>query len=122
MYQAEGGDDDLARAQDLSLLLTGGRLSTEKLNSTIVPACSYEPDIPSKDRCIQQLIVSTGKYHSTNVAELSGQDRTAEETVEADNSTTYKVSDLLLYHMKITFRIYPLNMLSSFSHHGVVPL
>ena len=97
MYQAEGGDDDLARAQDLSLLLTGGRLSTEKLNNTIVPACSSEPDIPSIDRCMQQLIVSTGEYHSTNVAELSGQDRTAEETVEADNSTAYKVSDLLLY-------------------------
>ena len=71
------GTDDYERAADLALLLTAGRLSQENLN-TIVTSCSTEPDIPSKTRCMQQLIVTTGEFHSTNPVEPSGEDRVAE--------------------------------------------
>ena len=67
-YETPVGSTDLEMAEDLSLLLTSGRLSTDQLNNTIVPACSTESDAASKNRCMTQLIITSGEFHSTNVA------------------------------------------------------
>ena len=76
-YQPTGADD-YERAADLALLLTAGRLSEENLN-IVVTSCASEPDQESKDRCMMQLIVTTGEFHSTSNVEPSGADRLAEE-------------------------------------------
>jgi len=90
LFYEPTGVDDYERAADLALLLTAGRLSDANLN-TIVNACSTEPDQPSKTRCMQQLIVSTGEFHSTNSVTQSGEARAA-ETAVADSTESYKVS------------------------------
>jgi uncharacterized protein (DUF1501 family) len=64
---------------DLALLLTAGRLSDDN-RATIEDECSAEPDNASITRCIQQLIVSTGEFHSTNHVARSGKERTTESS------------------------------------------
>jgi hypothetical protein len=72
-YNATGAND-YDRANDLSELLTAGRLSQNNLEK-IVAACSTEPDQGSKNRCMTQLIVTTGEFHSTTTATQSGEAR-----------------------------------------------
>ncbi|KAL7542550.1 hypothetical protein ACHAXR_011864 [Thalassiosira sp. AJA248-18] len=74
LFYEPSGADDYENAADLALLLTAGRLSQDNIN-IIVDACSSEPDQPSKTRCMQQLIVTTGEFHSTNTVTQSGEDR-----------------------------------------------
>lgn len=83
------GADDNAKAAELALLLTAGRLSAANLD-TIVNACANEPD-GAKTRCMQQLLVTTGEFHSTNTVTLSGEDR-ATETTAGNSTESYKVS------------------------------
>lgn len=88
LFYEPTGEDDYARAADLALLLTAGRLSDDNLNTTVA-ACSTEPDQPSKNRCMQQLIVTTGEFHTTSTVTQSGEDRATENS--GGNSTeTYK--------------------------------
>ncbi|KAL7542499.1 hypothetical protein ACHAXR_011825, partial [Thalassiosira sp. AJA248-18] len=82
------GADDHENAAELALLLTAGRLSEDSLN-TIVDACSDESDQPSKTRCMQQLIITTGEFHATNRVEKSGEDRAGEAAV-GDSTEPYK--------------------------------
>lgn len=44
---------------------------------------------PWKNRCMQQLIVSSGEYHSTSTVEMSGEDR-ASETAPSNSTEPYK--------------------------------
>ena len=44
---------------------------------------------PWKTRCMQQLIVSAGEYHSTSTVEMSGEDR-ASETAPSNSTEPYK--------------------------------
>lgn len=60
---------------DLALLLTAGRLNDDS-RSTIEDECSAEPDNSSITRCIQQLMITTGEFHSTSQVSKSGEDRT----------------------------------------------
>lgn len=78
----------MARAKDLSLLLTSDRLSTDEL-TLLVDSCATEPDDAAKSRCMQQLIVTTSAFQTTSTATLSGEDRVA--TAEAsDSNEEYK--------------------------------
>lgn len=74
---------------DLALLLTAGRLSDDN-RATIEDECSAEPDNASITRCIQQLIVSTGEFHSTNHVARSGEERTTESS-GGEATEPYKV-------------------------------
>ena len=74
---------------DLALLLTAGRLSDDN-RATIEDECSVEPDNASVTRCIQQLIVSTGEFHSTSQVTKSGEDRPAISS-EGGSAEPYKV-------------------------------
>ena len=76
---------------DLALLLTAGRLSDEN-RATIEDECSLEPDNTSITRCIQQLIVSTGEFHSTSHTSRSGESRKKENDTPGESSEPYKVS------------------------------
>ena len=82
-YIPPKSDNDMARAKDLSLLLTSDRLSTDEL-TLLVDSCATEPDDAAKSRCMQQLIVTTSAFQTTSTATLSGEDRVA--TAEASNS------------------------------------
>ncbi|KAL7537078.1 hypothetical protein ACHAXR_007922, partial [Thalassiosira sp. AJA248-18] len=88
LFYQPTGEDDHTRAADLALLLTAGRLNEDNLN-TIVDACSTEPDDQSKTRCMQQLIVSTGEFHSTNTIAQSGEDRIT-DTGGGNSTEPYK--------------------------------
>eukprot|EP00984_Skeletonema_dohrnii_P004238 scaffold1495_cov202-Skeletonema_dohrnii-CCMP3373.AAC.3 len=70
---------------EVSLLLTAGRLSQDN-RDTIETACSSEPDLDAQYRCIQQLIVFSAEFHSTNTMQKSGEAR-AVDTTTASNST-----------------------------------
>src|SRR6056300_204289 len=71
---------------EVSLLLTAGRLSKEN-GDIIETACSSEPDDGAIYRCIQQLIMSSAEFHTTNTMEKSGEDRTVNNVSEGTNST-----------------------------------
>lgn len=88
LFYEPSGADDYERAADLALLLTAGRLSDDNLN-TIVTSCASEPDQPSKNRCMQQLIITTGEFHATSTVELSGEDRPT-EAVAGNSTEPYK--------------------------------
>lgn len=88
LFYEPTGVNDFERAGDLAELLTAGRLSSTNLNK-IVAACSTEPDQGSKNRCMQQLIVTTGEFHSTNTISQSGEDR-AIPTPPSASAESYK--------------------------------
>lgn len=115
LFYAPTGVDDYERASDLALLLTAGRLSNDNLNA-VVAACSYEPDQGSKDRCMTQLIVSTGEFHSTNHVKRSGGGRVT-EAVPANSTEPYKAivyfylnGGLDSYHMLTPHTCAPINV------------
>ena len=84
------------QATDLALLLTAGRLSDHNIG-IIVDACSAEPDQASQVRCLQQLIVTTGEFQTTNSAMKSGDARPGVTAVTAtDPSEPYKA--LIFYY------------------------
>ena len=85
---------------DLALLLTAGRLNDEN-RATIEDECSLEPDNTSITRCIQQLIVSTGEFHSTSHTSRSSQSRKEEDDTPGESSEPYKVSPYQLYTFDI---------------------
>lgn len=89
LFYEPTGADDFEMAADLALLLTAGRLSSDNLN-TIVDACSNEPDQPSKTRCLQQLIVSTGEFASTSQVTMSGEDRSIGDDNVDTSTESYK--------------------------------
>ena len=77
------GDTFEVEADDLALLLTSGRLSKEN-RDLIVDACATQPSKTERTSCMQQLILSTGEFHTTNIATKSGEAR--ESDVEVGNS------------------------------------
>jgi len=115
LFYEPTGVDDYEMAADLALLLTAGRLSEEHLN-TIVAACSTEPDQPSKTRCWQQLIITTGEFHSTNPVTESGEDRDT-ETTGGNSTESYKAivyfylgGGLDSYNMLAPYSCAPINV------------
>lgn len=94
-YQPIGSIED--QVEDLSLLLTAGRLN-KVTKSKIVDACSSETDEGSRFRCMQQLVVSTSEFHSTNHITPSGE---ARETVAEETSTnsTEPYKTLVYYYL-----------------------
>jgi uncharacterized protein (DUF1501 family) len=76
------------QCQELSLLLTAGRLRDDSVD-TIVTACATEPDQASQVRCMQQLIVTTSEFHTTNLVNQIGSAR-APETNVASTQSPYK--------------------------------
>lgn len=77
------------QAAELALLLTSGRFSNANL-VRIVEACT-QTDQASQVRCMQQLLVTTPEYHTTNHPTESGEDRVDESSVETSDSTeSYK--------------------------------
>ena len=88
LFYEPTGSNDNERASDLSLLLTAGRLSNDNLN-TVVSACSTEPDQGSKNRCMTQLIVTTGEFHSTSHVTRSGKGRAVAD-VPTNSTVPYK--------------------------------
>jgi len=80
------------QVEELSLLLTGGRLAIENINK-IVNACSSEPDTGSQFRCMQQLVVSAAEFHSTNQVSQSGEERVSTEESPGESETPSTESD-----------------------------
>ena len=74
---------------EVSLLLTAGRLSQDN-RDTIEAACSAETDHDAQFRCIQQLIVFSTEFHSTNKMEKSGEDRAVDTTTVVASTEPYK--------------------------------
>jgi len=74
---------------DIALLLTMGRLSDSN-HATIVSACVDQPDKASRTRCVQQLIVATGEFHSTNHVTHSGDNRNSRAVMDDSSSEPYK--------------------------------
>lgn len=66
------------QAEELSLLLTAGRMTDDNINK-IVSACSVEPDSGSQSRCMKQLVVTSGEFHSTSEVVHSGEARSVDE-------------------------------------------
>ena len=64
-YQSESMDDAVALVQDLSILLTSGRLSHERMN-TIQQAFESESDPEAGQRLALQLIVTSPEFHTTS--------------------------------------------------------
>mmetsp|Transcript_30659 Transcript_30659/g.64787 ORF Transcript_30659/g.64787 Transcript_30659/m.64787 type:complete len:1099 (+) Transcript_30659:67-3363(+) len=88
-YKPTTNATDYGKAAELALLLTAGRLNEDNLN-TIVDACSSEPDDESKTRCMQQLIITTGEFHSTNHVTHSGDNRNSRAVMDDSSSEPYK--------------------------------
>ena len=86
------GTGDYEQAANLSLLLTAGRLSEQNLN-TIVHACSMTLDRKAKTRCMQQLIVTTGEFHSTSLVTKSNELEEGETVVGATQETTQQITE-----------------------------
>jgi len=84
------------QAEELALLLTAGRLSNDNLNR-IVQACSPLTDQSSQVRCVQQLILSTGEFHTTNALTQSGEDRVKEST--GGNTSTEPYKAIVYYYL-----------------------
>ena len=77
------GDTTAEYLEELATLLTAGRLSDAN-RAEILAACDSQ-DKASAVRCIQQLIVTTGEFHSTNTQIPTGETRIEEEVrVESD--------------------------------------
>jgi len=104
---------------EVSLLLTAGRLSKEN-GDIIETACSSEPDDGAIYRCIQQLIMSSAEFHTTNTMEKSGEDRAVNNVSEGTNSTYKAVVYLYLgggadtYHMLAPHTCAPIDVYSRF--------
>lgn len=73
---------------DLDLLLTGGRLSNDS-KTKIVTACSSEQG-KAATRCMQQLIITTPEYATTNHAIQTGEERITESSGEINATEPYK--------------------------------
>jgi hypothetical protein len=113
------GQNDYERANDLALLLTAGRLSSGNLDK-IVAACTTEPDRESKNRCMTQLIVTTGEFHSTNTVTQSGEDRVTSVT-SSTSTEPYKAivyfylsGGLDSYHMLAPHTCAPIDVYERF--------
>lgn len=79
--------------EEVSLLLTAGRLSQDN-KDTIEAACSSEfssgADLDEQFRCIQQLVIFSSEFHSTNTMQKNGASRTVDTTPVATSSEPYK--------------------------------
>lgn len=75
-------------ALDLALLLTAGRLHDKNLR-TIVTACASQPDKASRISCMQQLMVTTAEFQSSNYVTPSDEERVTTATAE-ESSEPYK--------------------------------
>ena len=64
-YEPAANSSLAEQAEELSLLLTAGRLTKDNIDK-IVSACSARPDAGSQFRCLQQLVVTSGEFHSTS--------------------------------------------------------
>lgn len=97
LARAPTGSNITQMVSEVSLLLTAGRLSQD--NSDIIEAaCSSEPDYDygARYRCIQQLVVTSPEFHSTNTIQKSGEARVV-DTSSAVNSTEPYKSLVYLY-------------------------
>ena len=112
-YQSDINASVVDQAEDLSLLLTGGRLAPENIDK-IVKACDTQ-DAASQLRCMQQLVVSAGEFHSTNHIKQNGEDRQDSTkpatTTSTESKKTYKA--LVYYYMSGGVDSY--NMLAPYS-------
>lgn len=77
------------KIDDLALLLTAGRLSNAN-RQTIVAECSPEPDQDSQVRCMQQLIITTGEFQTTNSVTQTGEERADIEIPVGDSNEPYR--------------------------------
>ncbi len=109
------GMDDFEIADDLSELLTAGRLSSDNLLKIVV-ACSTEPDQGSKKRCMTQLIVTTGEFHSTSTVTQNGEERVT-DVPSVTSTEPYKAivyfflsGGLDSYHMLVPHTCAPIDV------------
>ena len=113
-YNATGANDH-DRADDLAELLTAGRMSQDNIEK-IVAACSTEPDQGSKNRCMTQLIVTTGEFHSTSTVTQSGEER-VDDAINFTSTEPYKAivyfflsGGLDSYHMLVPHTCAPIDV------------
>jgi len=88
---------------ELSTLLTQGRLSQENRDKIITALDGYTPNpnsgdiVAAKRRFAMQLIVSSPEFHTSTTVQQSGKPRAQEATTGASNSTDYKATILLFF-------------------------
>ncbi|KAL7538192.1 hypothetical protein ACHAXR_008354 [Thalassiosira sp. AJA248-18] len=87
-YQPDG-TTAIEQAVDLSLILTAGRLSDNNL-AAITNACASQPNKASRIQCMQQIIVTTPEFHTTNLVIHSGDDRNTQDDIEDGGAEPYK--------------------------------
>lgn len=87
--RAVPGTDITEMMSEVSLLLTAGRLSQDN-RDIIEAACSSEPDSAAQYRCIQQLVVFSTEFHSTNTMQKSGEARPIDTSAGSNSTEPYK--------------------------------
>lgn len=88
---------------ELATLLTAGRLSDAN-RAEILAACDSN-DKASAVRCIQQLLITTGEFHSTNTQTPTGETRIEEEVrIESDEPCK---SSSTMRQLFVTFPAHP---------------
>jgi len=119
MARGPPGSNITEMVSECSLLLTAGRLSKDS-SDIIMAACSPKSDPGAQYRCIQQLIVSSPEFHTTNTMQRSGEPRAMLPSTKG-NSTKYKaIVQLFLaggadsYHMLAPHTCAPINVYERF--------
>ena len=115
LFYTPSGANDHERVDDLAQLLTAGRLSQDNLDKIVV-ACSNEPNQESRNRCMMQLIVTTGEFHSTNTVTQTGEDKVSDAT-SVNSTEPYKAivyfflsGGLDSYHMLAPYTCAPIDV------------
>ena len=105
---------------EVSLLLTAGRLSEDN-KDIIEAACSSEPDYDAQYRCIQQLVVFSSEFHSTNTMKKSGEARPEVTAPPSNSAEPYKAIVYLYlaggtdsYHMLAPHTCAPIDVYERF--------
>jgi len=94
-YQPEG-QSYKEEATDLALLLTAGRLSEDN-KDIIVGACATQQEKESRVRCMQQLMITTPEFSSTNTVIKSGDGRKTDSVVKEENTAEPYKAIVYLY-------------------------
>ena len=114
------GTDITEMVSEVSLLLTAGRLSQDN-KDIIEAACSSEPDYHAQYRCIQQLVVFSSEFHSTNTMKKSGEARPEVAAPPSNSTEPYKAIVYLYlaggtdsYHMLAPHTCAPIDVYERF--------
>ena len=94
-YSSLTPNDAANVVDELTLLLTGGRLNSASRN-LIISAYNNAGDTATGLKAAQKLILATPEFHSTNIVDATAEDRPKMETPEASDDRYKAVSQFVL--------------------------